>query len=203
MSAVRTLILCVLGAASVGGAAADQPEPAKFERFWVPAVYRPLDDPDLGRLYRPAVELLHAARSLPKSIDLGEAASAGGEVVPAEPPPAAREEAVEPSAPSAPGPERWVIVSDRPVVGEEDLAYAYFRGGYYTEAAETYRRLLEGSSGDSHLLIMLMLAERNSGNDQEVGTLLAELEKDEDTRQWAEWIAHMMSLSKTQTGEAE
>jgi len=96
-----------------------------------------------------------------------------------------------------------VSVSDLPVVDEEHLAYAYFRAGLYPQAAEAYRRLQASAPAEEHFRVMLMLSERNRGNEGEALKLLADLKSLERAKPWAEWIEHMQVLAGEPTEEGK
>lgn len=183
------------GAGDAQGAASATGLTGSF-RALVRAYYGPLTDAHRGRLYEATADLLNSGRELPDAIDLGvprrpAAAAQAQPGAPAEQPPAQPEPAAESQRP------RWVEVLNHPVVGEEDLAHAYFLAGSYAESAAAYRRLRERNPDDAHLLLMLLLSERNAGNAAEARSLLAELQKKgPEAAKWAEWLTAMMDLSE-------
>lgn len=190
----------VCAAVLVGAESQDKALPAHghgsaFEAL-LEAYYAPLADPRRGRLYEATAELLSAGRALPESMDLGfrlrpTPAGQGQEATSAEQPAAAPQ-----GSAAGQGP-RWVEVLDHPVVGEEELAHAYFLARSYAEAADIYRLLHERNPEDTHLLLMLLLSERNAGNADEARRLLSELQKKgTEPAKWAEWMAEMMDLTQ-------
>jgi len=94
-------------------------------------------------------------------------------------------------------------VAERPIVDEEKLADAYFRAGMYARAADAYRRLRDGAPAEDHFGVMLMLSERNGGNEEEALKLLADLKSLETVKPWAEWIEHMQALAGELSEEDE
>ena len=81
------------------------------------------------------------------------------------------------------------------MAGAERLAGALFEARQFEQAAGLYRRLKDDAEGDTHLLLMLALCERNAGNDAEARRLLAELQAaDQQTAEWAGWLTTMMDL---------
>jgi tetratricopeptide (TPR) repeat protein len=162
------------------------------------AYYAPLADPSLGRLYEPSADLLAAGRDLPKAVDLGVVLQ-GGEATAAQP------EAQPAQPPAAPVElPKWLAVLDHAVVGDEELAHAHFVAGSFPEAAALYRKLRQQSPDDAHLLVMLLLSERNAGNADEARKLLAEVQqRGGEAAKWAEWLGEMMKLNETPTKEAK
>jgi len=155
--------------------------------------YAPPADQEHGRLYEPAVKLLNAARALPKAIDLGEVAPAE-EVVEI----AAEEPAQEPVEIVQLPDERWVSVLDQPVVDDERLAYVYFLAERYEEAATLYSRLCEQKPGDSHLMVMWLLSQRNAGRAPDARGLLEQLSAHPEASSWAEWVFEMADMGLTE-----
>jgi len=165
---------------------------ARLMKAW----HSPLADPGQGRLYEEAARLLDAVRTLPEAVDLTPPRA------PASPPPEAAAAQPAPAAVPAPQGPAWVAVLDRPVVPKEDLAYACFRAGRFSEAAALYRSLLPDGSQDRHLLLMLMLSERNAGRQDEARRLWDELRKAApDEAEWIDWLKDMTTLSEEAGGK--
>ena len=161
--------------------------------------YAPLSDPNQGRLLEAAAALLKAAREMPKSVDLGVRLPAGAAEAeaarsPAPGTPLVRKRAEEP---------KWVAILDHPVVDDEDLAYAHFLAGEYAAASALYGKLFERSPDDAHLLLMVLLAERNAGNVDKARKLLDEMrKKGDEPAKWADWLEAMTKLGEQKPQEA-
>ncbi len=190
----RTLAAMIALTALACAAGAEEASPPPFERLDA-ARWQPLTDAQRGRLYEAASALLSAARSLPPKIDLG--------VRPAVTPPPAGPPEEKPSrgpehpAPAGPPGQRWLTACEQPIVGEEDLAHAHFRAGSFRQAAALYRELRQERPDDRHLLLMLLLCERNAGNAEATRELLAEVAKaGEGEAEWAEWLKAMSALNE-------
>jgi len=189
---------------AVGAVGAGEPAPPMPLDRLLRANFAPLADPQQGRLYEAATRLLEAGRALPDAIDLGikPAAAAGrppGEQAVAEPPAA-------PSAEPEPAPrhEPWLALLEGPVVDEQELAYACFLAGSYVEAAGLYRDLRQRSPDDAHLLLMLLLSERNAGDALAVRGLMAELRKSgPEGAEWANWLTALTKLNAEVSKEVE
>jgi hypothetical protein len=197
----RTFAAIMAVTALACAARAEEDGPRPFDRLDA-ACWQPLSDAQSGRLYDAASVLLSAARSLPTKIDLGVRPAA--EPPPPEPPDAEDvSEAPERIAPAEPGKQRWLTACERPVVSEEDLAHAHFRAGSFEQAAALYRQLRQERTEDPHLLLMLLLCERNAGNAEGAEELLAEVEEaGEGAAEWAEWLRAMSALNEQEDEES-
>ncbi len=173
------------------GATPQQHEPGagKVVRRLSAAVSEPLADPSTGRLYRPAAQLLEAARHLPDELVLR---------VPGTPePPAPAEAAPAPVVMPRPEEPGWQPLVDAPVVEVERFAHALYLAGDYEAAVQHYRRLHEAATDNCHFLTMLFLSTRNAGRSEEATALQEELLKRDETRDWAEWLAAMVKISRS------
>ncbi len=184
--AIATLLAFGIAAAVRAAEEEDATPPQRLEQSY----HAPLEDPDLGRLYEPAAELLKEARQMPETLREFEP-----------PPPAEEEAAPEPAALEEPPPlpERWISAVDGLVGDEEDLAAVYYKAGSYERAARTYRRLLERDPDSEHLVVMLLLSEANTGNSKEATKLLRELDPQSPRRSWAEWLLAIKELGSSET----
>ncbi|MGD2174162.1 MAG: tetratricopeptide repeat protein [Candidatus Brocadiaceae bacterium] len=154
----------------------------------------PLEDAGAGRLYEKAAELLNAARDLPERIELPEPRPAVPEDQAAE-----EEEAQEqPVEIPEPPREQWVPVVEEPIAPPRELAWLYYMAGRYQQAGELYRRLHEKDPGDEHVLMMLLLSERNAGRIEEARELLSRTKADAPCRSWADWMFQMQQIGESQ-----
>ena len=190
MTRLRAIVLSLLILAVSGPAGRAEERPPAEEESPLASLHGPLEDTQAGRLYPLAADLLRAARDLPEKIDLRQFIQAEG--------PAAQ--VLQPAEVPAEG---WVSVSELPIIDEEHLAYAYFRAGLYARAADAYRRLQASAPAEEHFRVMLMLSERNGGNEGEALKLLADLKSLERAKPWAEWIEHMQVLAGEPTEEGK
>ncbi|MHC4787675.1 MAG: hypothetical protein ACYS8K_00495 [Planctomycetota bacterium] len=165
------------------------------------ARWGPLSDRGRGRLYGAVAQLLRGASELPETIDLGIRRAPKEPAEREDPPPEqvpqpdAGEQREAEAAPAEPA--GWVAVLDAPVVAEEKLAHAYFLARSYPQAAALYRRLREERPDEPHLLLMLLLSERNAGSGDQVEALLEELRaKGAENGEWAAWMKDMMELAE-------
>ncbi len=196
MKVIGTAVLLVALLAAVALAALEtgreQQTESSHERL-LRGFYAPPADQEHGRLYEPAVKLLSAARALPKAIDLGEVGPVE-EVVET----AAEEPAQEPVQIVQLPDERWVSVVDQPVVDDDTLAYVYFLAERYEEAATLYSRLCKQTPGDSHLMVMWLLSQRNAGRAPDARKLLKQLSAHPEASSWAEWVFEMADMGQTE-----
>ena len=192
----------LLAAAAAVAFAGESPPAMPYDRL-LRANYAALSDSHHGRLYEAAARLLEAERALPEQIDLGVspfavAASPAEQEVPG---PVA---AVSRRAVAAPAGRPWPVVLEGPVLGKEELAYAFFLAGSHEEAAALYRELHEQHADDAHSLLMLLLCERNAGHDAEVAGLLAEWrETGPEAAEWSDWLATLTKLNAEVAKENE
>lgn len=200
---IAALLLAACAAVSTVLADAGQERSAARDRL-LEAYHSPPVDPSQGRLYDAVAALLNSARELPKTLQLRS-------TPPAEAPPV-EAEAAEPAAdarPEAapaepPARAQWLTVLEEPVVSEEVLAHTHFLAGAFGEAAALYGHLREQNPEDEHVLLMLMLSERNAGNLEEAQALLAELrQKGAEAGEWADWMIEMINLGLDDTEEAQ
>jgi TolA-binding protein len=94
-------------------------------------------------------------------------------------------------------------VVERPVVDDETLAHALYLSERYDKAAELYRRLHTESPDQTHLLLMLVLSERNAGNHARAAALLEELKSKSGASEWAQWMEEMTALGCQEEQETE
>ena len=195
---LAVLTCAALACAALGASAQQQPAAPNLVDKLMAAERGGLSDSGAGRLYKPAADLLAAARDLPQSIELKLPA------VPAEAePPKAEQAAAAPlpipvQQPQAGPP--WLHVVEGPVVDEETLAYTRFQAGDYVGASALYARLHEQHPDDLHFLQMLFLSTRNAGDAKAAAPLLAALKSKPESRAWADWITAMAALSSDQGG---
>jgi len=203
MTRLRAIVLSLLILAVPGPAGRAEERPSAEEQSPLASLHSPLEDPQAGRLYPLAADLLRAARDLPEEIDLGQFIRAEGPAAGPPPEPEAAESVAQVPQPAEAPAEGWVSVSELPIIDEEHLAYAYFRAGLYARAADAYRRLQASAPAEEHFRVMLMLSERNGGNEGEALKLLADLKSLERAKPWAEWIEHMQVLAGEPTEEGK
>jgi hypothetical protein len=154
------------------------------------AYYRPLNDPEAGRLGALTARLLLAAQHMPDEIQLPNGSAAS-------PPPEDKShpEPPEPVGPPIPAGQQWRPVLDHPVVGEQKLAWVLYRAGLFDEATRMYRRLHDGDKEDQHVLFMLVLCERNTGNLEKARQLLDTMPQDSEAYGWAAWVLDVGELA--------
>lgn len=193
-----TLLMAAVAAVAF---AAERPSGMPYDRL-LRVKYGALDDPHQGRLYEAAAGLLQAARGLPAQVDLGIVPSRSAVQPPV--PEADEPKATPPAVPPVATARQPRLLQGTPVVGKEELAYTLFQAGSYADAATLYRDLRAQQPDDAHLLVMLLLCERNAGNAAEAAVLLEECRKaGPEAAEWANWLAALTKLNAEVAKEDE
>jgi hypothetical protein len=188
---LRLATLCILtaaaGATALGAGGKTQAGPGPL----VPGWNLPPSDPDAGRLYPEAIDLLQELRALPRRVALGPP-----------PPPEPQEPAMQAAEPAPPPTPGWVRMVEGPTTEGQRLAYSHMLAGSWEEALAAYRGLYAERPGAKHVTIMLAICERRCGDPDRGRELLQEAAQfDERFTPWLQWLDRVTQLGKEIGGE--
>lgn len=172
-------VVALGGPATVSGAG--QSDGA--DRGFVKTFYYPPADRDMGRLYRPALNLLREARSLPEKVEL------------ASPPAAAKGTQTERTKEYR---KEFIRIVSEPVVPLKKQARLWARTGAWSKAADAYARLSEQAPQNKHYRLMHALAGRlASGKPIKEKNLDVVLDEEGSSSAWEKWVRQTEDFSRT------
>lgn len=156
------------------------------------AYYTPVNDPQAGRLYEPALELLEKLRELPEEIWIyldRDTETAEHEHD--------SDEALRGEGHRIGYMSGWVTAVYAPAGDLESMAYSFFAAGRYEEALSLYERMLERRPDEAHYMVMAAHCMLKAGRREDaLETLKRAAEEYPDVAAWIKWTVKADRLAE-------